>query len=177
MLPTLWFRNTWSWSLTPPLKPLVRQLDPLTVVAFHPSLGDRYLYAERAVPWLYTENETNFERVFRTPNASRYVKDGINDAVVGRKREAVNPRRIGTKAAGQYEFIIASGDPAVIRLRLSPRPIAPADAIGPEFDRILQARLSEADAFYANVIPDKVTDDERLVMRQAFAGMARFFLR
>jgi hypothetical protein len=171
VLPTLWFRNTWSWSLTPPPKPLVRQFDPLTVVAFHPILGDRYLYAERAVPWLYTENETNFERVFRTPNASPYVKDGINDAVVGRKREAVNPRRIGTKAAGQYELIIASGDSTVIRLRLSPQPISPADAIGPEFERVLQARLSEADAFYANVIPDKATDDERLVMRQAFAGM------
>jgi hypothetical protein len=171
VLPTLWFRNTWSWSLVPPPKPLVRQFDPLTVVAFHPILGDRYLYGDRAVPWLYTENETNFERVFRTPNASPYVKDGINNAVVGGKQEAVNPRRIGTKAAGHYELTVAGGDKAVIRLRLSPQPVPPADTIGPEFDRVLQARLSEADAFYANVIPDKMTDDERLVMRQAFAGM------
>src|SRR5262245_19274697 len=171
VLPTLWFRNTWSWSPDPPPKPLIRQLDKQTAVAFHPILGDRYLCADRAVPWLFTENETNNERLFRTPNVSPYAKDGINEAVCGGKPEAVNPGNLGTKAAAHYQLSIPGQDVAVLRLRLSPQPLSPLDAVGPAFEEVLEKRLREADAFYANVIPAKFSADERLVMRQAYAGM------
>jgi hypothetical protein len=171
VLPTLWFRNTWSWSRNPPPKPMLRQLDPQTVTAFHPILGDRYLYADRAVPWLFTENESNNERIFRTENASPYVKDGIDEAVVHGRSQAVNPRRMGTKASAHYDLSIPGGGVVVLQLRLSPRQLVPVEAVGPEFDRVVQARLAEADEFYAAVIPAEISADERLVMRQAFAGM------
>src|SRR5262245_17030748 len=171
VLPTLWFRNTWSWSHNPPPKPMLRQVDPQTVGAFHPVLGDRYLHADRVVPWLYTENETNRERVFRMPNTSPYVKDGIDSAVVHGMEAAVNPRRTGTKTAPHYDLSIAAGAVAELRLRLGPRQLAPAEAFGAEFDSVLNARTLEADAFYAGVIPAEISSDERAVMRQGFAGM------
>jgi hypothetical protein len=99
MLPTIWFRNTWSWSRAPVAKPHLTQIGERTLAARHPELGERYLYCDRAVPLLFTENETNTERIFKFPNASPYVKDGINNYIVHGQREAVNPDRIGTKAA------------------------------------------------------------------------------
>jgi hypothetical protein len=123
------------------------------------------------VPWLYTDNETNNGRVFRTPNAGPYVKDGIHNAIVRGMQEAVNPGRMGTKAAGHYELSIASGGVAELRLRLGTQRRAAAEAFGPQFDTVQKARLREADAFYAGVIPPQVSEDEAAVMRQAFAGM------
>src|SRR5262245_8654959 len=171
VLPTLWFRNTWSWSATPPPRPVIRQLDPQTIIASDSLLGDRYLRADRAVPWLFTENETNNERIFRTANASPYVKDGINETIVGGKPGTVNPDRAGTKAAAHYELNVPGQAVAVLRLRLAPQPPSPGSGVGQDFEEVLAARLHEADAFYADVIPAEVSADGRSVMRQAFAGM------
>src|SRR5262245_31309256 len=126
VLPTVWFRNTWSWSRTPPPKPLIRQVEPQVVGASHPILGDRYLHADRGVPWLFTENETNNERVFRKPNASPYVKDGIDNAVVHGMAAAVNPQQMGTKAAAHYALSVPAGGSAVLRLRLATHQLPPA---------------------------------------------------
>jgi hypothetical protein len=102
VLPTLLFRNTWSWSPDTPkpsLKPVSGQKGALAVAASHADLGEHYLYCEGDVPLLFTENETNNERLFGKPNASRYVKDGINNCVVRRDQSSVNPEKTGTKSA------------------------------------------------------------------------------
>jgi len=172
VLPTLWFRNTWSWSKTPLPKPSLRRLHERTIAAFHRELGERYFYCDRVVPLLFTENETNSERVFNVPNASSYVKDGINNYIVHGQREAVNPAQTGTKAAAYYEIAIPAGGIHVVDLRLTDRLwSSPTDAFGPEFDGVLTSRLREADEFYADVIPARLSADSRMVVRQAFAGM------
>ena len=114
VLPTLWFRNRWSWSAGAP-KPLLAQIsrrrrDP-PVVATHSELGDRYLYCEASVPLLFTENETNNSRLFGSQNAGPYVKDAINDYVVSGKRDAVNPAQIGTKTSALYKLPSTPGRP------------------------------------------------------------------
>ena len=133
VLPTLWFRNTWTWWPDTP-KPVLRAVTGRqgcrTVAASHAQLGERYLYCEGDAPLLFTENETNNERLFGTPNASRYVKDGINNAVVDGHQDAVNPQQTGTKAAAHYQVNVGAGDTATIRLRLSD--MAPA-AMGDPF--------------------------------------------
>ena len=121
------------------------------------------------MPLLFTENETNTERLFGRPNASAWVKDGINDCVVGGRREAVNPAQVGTKAAAHHRLSIAPGETRVLRLRLTD---AGADAaFGAGFDDVFAARAREADAFYDVVMPASLSEDQRRVMRQALAGM------
>jgi hypothetical protein len=172
VLPTLWFRNTWSWSRAPSPKPCLKELDERMIAAFHHELGERYFYCDRAVPLLFTENETNTERIFNVPNASAYVKDGINNYIVHGQREAVNPAKTGTKAAAHYELTIPARGVHVVALRLSDRLwSSPADAFGPEYDDVWTTRQREADEFYADVIPAGLSEDSRLVVRQAFAGM------
>lgn len=172
VLPTLWFRNTWSWSKTPPQKPILMRLSDQAIAAAHPELGERYLYCDRSVPWLFTENETNTERLFKVANASPYMKDGINNYLVQGQREAVNPKQAGTKAAAHYDITVPAGEVQVMRLRLSDRKLSsPSEAFGPECDNTMQTRLREADEFYTAIIPSEVSADGRLVMRQAFAGM------
>lgn len=172
VLPTLWFRNTWSWSKTPSPKPSLRQLHERTIAALHRELGERYFYCDQTVPLLFTENETNSERVFNVLNASPYVKDGINNYIVHGQREAVNPSQTGTKAAAHYELTVPAGGVHVVELRFSDRLwSSPADAFGPKFDGVFNSRLREADEFYADVIPARLSADSRMVVRQAFAGM------
>src|SRR5262249_50543895 len=172
VLPTLWFRNTWSWSKTPPPKPALAQLDDQAVRASHPELGERYLYCDQPVPWLFTENETNTERLFTVPNRSPYVKDGIASCIVHGGATAVTPGQTGTKVAAHYDLTIPAGGVLVLQLRLGDRRMAtPRDAFGPAFDELLNARRREADEFYAAILPSDVSEDTRLVMRQAFAGM------
>src|SRR5262245_28592855 len=171
VLPTLWFRNTWSWSADTLAKPMLRQINDHTISAVHPDLGERFLYAEGADSWLFTENETNNERIFRAANASPYVKDGVNNYLVHGQGDAVNPARTGTKASAHYQVNVPAGGSHVIRLRLTPDKLAYKDAFGAQFEIVLQSRLSEAGEFYGKVIPPSVTPDENLVMRQAFAGM------
>lgn len=174
VLPTLWFRNTWTWWRDTP-KPSLRQIAGKNRVtsaeASHSVLGDRYLYCEGNIPLLFTENETNNERIFGTPNPSLYVKDGINNYVVHGKKNAVNPGQAGTKAAAHYQLNVEAGQTATIRLRLSD--LAPASMGDPfkSFAEIMQARQREADEFYRTITPERVSRDEARVMRQALAGM------
>ena len=174
VLPTLWFRNTWTW-WPEPQKPSLEQIpskgNSQLLATSHSELGERYLYCEGDVPLLFTENETNNERIFGTANGSPYVKDGINNYVVNGKQDAVNPKHQGTKAAAHYKFDIDSGRTATIRLRLSDKaPTAMGDAFK-NFADIMQTRRSEADEFYKAITPGRVGEDEARVMRQALAGM------
>ena len=174
VLPTLWFRNTWTWwpgTLKPSLKQVSGQKGAKAVAASHADLGERYLYCEGDVPLLFTENETNNERIFGTPNASPYVKDGINNYVVNGRQDAVNPEKTGTKSTAHYELQVRAGQTATICLRLSN---AAPDAIGDpfkDFSEIMQARQHEADEFYKSITPTRISEDEARVMRQALAGM------
>jgi Glycosyl hydrolase family 63 C-terminal domain len=174
VLPTLWFRNTWTWwpdTPKPFLKQVIGKSKSSVVAASHPKLGDRYLYCEGASALLFTENETNNERIFGTANTSPYVKDGINQYVVSGKRDAVNPQHAGTKSAAHYSVTIDAGETSTIRLRLSD--VAPAAMGDPfkSFAETVQARQGEADEFYKSITPDRVNKDEALIMRQALAGM------
>lgn len=181
VLPTLWFRNTWSWA-EGGSKPVLQKFtgsgysvvhayhtDPL----FKDDLGEYYWYCDRVLPLLFTENETNQQQLFGTANASPYVKDGIHAAVVCGQSEAVNPGQLGTKVAPHYELRVGAGETQVIRLRLTQTPPAQLDQPFAEFDAILATRLQEADAFYQGVIPDTILadPDRARVMRQALAGM------
>jgi hypothetical protein len=168
VLPTLWFRNTWSWSELV-TKPSLREAGKGVISASHPELGERVLECEGAPELLFTENDTNSERLLGIPNATPYVKDGINELLVSGNRDAVNPKHIGTKASADYIVDVPAGSSKTIRLRL--REPATTKAFGAEFDEIMQRRREEADAFYASVIPASLGHDASLVVRQALAGM------
>jgi hypothetical protein len=176
VLPTLWFRNVWSWG-GEPRRPLLRQADGGGVIAAsHPDLGERVLFVEGAARLLFTENETNTERVFRAPNRTPHVKDGIDNYIVHGRRDAVNPENQGTKASAHFPITVEAGKSKSLRLRLSdaaPGGSAPTreDPFGKAFDRIMLARRQEADAFYSEVIPSSLDADQTNVMRQALAGM------
>jgi hypothetical protein len=174
LLPSLWFRNTWTWWPGTP-KPSLKQLPSKdswkVIAASHAQLGERYLYCEGDVPLLFTENETNNDRIFGTSNLSLYVKDGINNLVVAGNLSGVNPEKTGTKSAADYRLTVGAGKTTTIRLRLTD--LVP-DRIGDpfkSFDTSLQTRLDEADAFYKSIIPKGAGKDEALVLRQAMAGM------
>src|SRR5204863_284824 len=136
----------------------------------HPSLGPRWLYCAGAPELLFTENDTNAERLWGRPNASPYVKDGIGRYVVEGRTDAVNPGRVGTKAAAYHRLTLGAGASASARFRLTNTPI-PREAFGPEFETVFAQRQAEADEFYSTVIPTDHSDDARRVMRQAFAGL------
>jgi hypothetical protein len=174
LLPTLWFRNTWTWwadTPKPSLKQIAGKSGSSAVAAEHAQLGTRFLYCEGEVPLLFTENETNNERIFGTPNASPYVKDGIDNYVVHGQQSAVNPQRTGTKASALYHISVDAGKTASLRLRLSDlAPAAVGDAFK-DFADIMKVRQAEADEFYRAITPERLTADEALVMRQALAGM------
>jgi hypothetical protein len=167
VLPTLWFRNTWSWSKSAP-RPALRETAPAVVTAWHSILGERSLFCDGAPELLFTENETNTERLFNVANRTPYVKDGFDAYLVHGKSEVVNPARTGTKAAAHYFLTIPAGKSETLRLRL--REGRPVDAFG-DFDAAMDARRREADAFYAQVVPRSLGPDATNVMRQALAGM------
>jgi hypothetical protein len=175
VLPTLWFRNTWSWANPTPRPQLRRAGLPArgvaTVAATHEVLGEWRLHCAGNPALLFTENETNNRRCFGTDNASPYVKDGINDCVVHGRHEAVNPAAEGTKASAHYEAEVGPGRTHVIRLRLAPAAETKADPFGPGFEASLVARRAEADEFYRSITPPSVGADAANVMRQAFGGM------
>ncbi len=186
LLPTLWFRNDWSsWiaaSMRAAEKPILKQIEAAAgtsaVAATHPLLGEFILSCEGEVPLLFTENETNHERLFPgQKNESPYVKDGINDCVVQGNQAAVNPAKQGTKVAAHYRLVVGPGESATVRLRLTgpaaagKSGTATPSGFGPEFDQTLAVRLQEADEFYRSVTPPSVSPDAANVMRQAIAGM------
>jgi hypothetical protein len=179
VLPTLWFRNTWSWSekAMKPMMKLDRGPKGVSVaVASHSTLGERYLYCAAEPPLLFTENETNHKRISGSPNSSPYVKDGISNFVVAGMAEAVNPEQTGTKASAHYPLSLKPGESRTIRLRLTDiSPIkyeqAAAPPFGDQFDRLFQLRVEEADDFYTGITPDNLPADAKMVMRQALAAM------
>jgi hypothetical protein len=177
VLPTLWFRNTWSWSkdAAKPLLHEVRGTERVRVArASHPELGEWFLYCEQEGPLLFTENETNSERLFGSPNRTPYVKDGINNCIVHGRKEAVNPENKGTKVSADYEFAVGAGESKAIRLRLATTAPGAASRVAQAlggFDSVFKARQREADEFYNTVIPSPLNADEANVMRQALAGM------
>jgi hypothetical protein len=170
LLPTVWFRNTWSWGNSGTDKPVLRQGCCNSIELEHPEYGKRRFVYEGAPELLFTENETNLRRLFGTENSSHYAKDGINDYVVHGATDAVNPAQTGTKAAAYYVLSIPAGQTVTVQLRLSESSTGEA-ALGADFDRVFAARRREADEFYASIAPPGLSDDARNVMRQAFAGL------
>ncbi len=174
VLPTIWFRNTWSWGKNGSVpRPALKQTDPGVMTASHPDLGDRFFYAGGAPTLLFTENETNTERLYQAPNRTPHVKDAINDYLVRGDEQAVNPAKTGTKAAAHYTLTIGGEVSTVLRLRISQTALADSSAngVGADFDKVMQDRQREADEFYTTVIPSSLEADAARVMRQALAGM------
>ena len=167
LLPTLWFRNTWSWDQAA-AKPSLRQVKDGMVLASHPLLGDRTLHCDGDPELLFTENETNASRLWGQSNPSPYVKDAFHNYVVSGNRDAVNPSKAGTKAAAHYRLEVPAGGSKSVRLRLSAKP--PADPFE-TFDQIVASRLADANEFYERITPHSLSEDERRVHRQALAGM------
>ncbi|MBO0719332.1 MAG: glucosidase [Blastocatellia bacterium] len=175
LLPTIWFRNTWT--LWPELrKPVLyegeRTSGTGTISVSHPHLGNYFMYCEGASSLLFTENETNNERLFGTKNQTRYVKDGINDFIVNGRTDAVNQAKSGTKAAAHYRLSVGPGATEVIRLRLRNASVDEGVRLfGLNFDETFGSRRKDADEFYRQRTPPSASEDEARIMRQALAGM------
>ena len=170
LLPSLWFRNTWAWGEGESNKPMLK--GDGNVHAIHPELGEYHFYSEGMPEILFTENETNHEKLFGGTNQHPYVKDGINEFVVNGNAHAINPDRTGTKVAADYQLNVAAGETAVLRLRLTRNIFGPdGSAFDDNFERIFSARRREADEFYADLVPESLGEDHARVIRQALAGM------
>jgi hypothetical protein len=179
ILPTLWFRNTWSPGRIGDgyaRKPSITRASDAAFLAEHETLG-RFRFAVDAGPGgrapdlLFCDNETNFERLYGAPNAAAHVKDAFHEYVIGGRREAVNAEGVGTKVAAHYQLEVPAGQQVVIRLRLFADEAIAREPFGRGFDATFADRRREADEFYAGLIPDAATDDERRVMRQGYAGL------
>ena len=184
LIPHLWFRNIWGWTeprgVTPTMAVGPRNTGEISLIAddtnayclknlpFEYRVGKRYLYAPDGGQALFTDNETNSLRVYGVPSANVYLKDAFHRAIVNGEANAVNPRLTGTKSCLHYAYNVPAGDSVVLRLRLTPD-----DLKSPTFDvdAIINQRHAEADAFYATIHPPKATEDEKLIQRQAFAGL------
>ncbi|MEL7240781.1 MAG: glucosidase [Cyanobacteria bacterium J06573_2] len=172
VLPTLWFRNTWSWcdDIQKPQLKVYSQKDSYSIIeASHSSLGKRWLYCNNPQELLFTENETNNKLLFGKENDSTYVKDGINNYVVNGDKNTVNPDKVGTKFSAYYQLSIPPGESRTIELRFCnsnslQQPFA-------EFENIFNQRKQEADEFYHWINPHEISEDQRRIQRQAFAGM------
>ena len=174
VLPTLWFRNTWTWwpdEPKPSLKDASARNGGSAIAATNALLGDYFLHCEGPAPLLFTENETNNERLFGTTNPTPYVKDAINNYLVAGRQDAVNPNRTGTKAAAHYQLSVGAGQTTIVRLRLSNVAPAADEPFGTRFDQIIDRGRREADEFYRAITPAGVGEDAANVMRQALAGM------
>ena len=197
ILPTIWFRNTWSWGRDD-YRPCLRAIPELSIPeeygipgsgvieVEHQTYGKRWLLCEGEPELLFTENETNAKRLFGGENRTRYVKDGINDYIVHGDHQAVNPEKTGTKASALYLLRVSPGATATLRLRLTdqepriahmsaPRLVTAAapqtELLGHSFDSVLASRRTEADEFYAKRAPQSLSEDAKNVQRQAFAGL------
>jgi hypothetical protein len=176
VLPTAWFRNTWSWDVDA-ARPVLEESAPGTVSVAHPFLGDLQLLggtgpAGSGPTLLFCDNETNDQRLYGVAPSTPWPKDGINDHVIA-GAPTVNPDRHGTKCAFWYQLRVGPGATAEVRLRLRPkgRPQDPSEALTGDFERVVADRRGEADDFYAELTAVGASDDEARVMRQAFAGM------
>jgi hypothetical protein len=204
VLPTVWFRNTWSWN-GGGKHPILFAADENTIELETEEYGKRFLYCENADELIFTENNTNKQKLYGAENETPFVKDGINDYIVGGKTDVVNPAKQGTKAAANYFLNVPAGESVSIRLRLADKEFSRKGAkaqreingerqdleskiqnpkskiemsrrLGGEnpfadFDEIFEQRKNEADEFYAEIIPQNLSNDAKNVQRQAFAGM------
>ena len=171
VLPTLWFRNTWTWEPGAPRPRLWAGASPtsgVVVAAEHATLGRRWLVGEGGADLLFTDNETNARRLWGAANATPYVKDAFDDYVVHGRAEAVNPAREGTKAAVYQRWTLRAGETRALRLQLTDVAPRPFDR---EFDAMLERRRREADEFYATTVAAPCSADARAVARQAYAGV------
>ena len=174
VLPTLWFRNTWITE-EDKRKPILRQLGPGTIAAAHEAVGDYTFLCDADVELLFAENETNAQRLWGKANSTPYVKDAFHEYVIDKRKDAINPAQMGTKAAAHYQLEIPSGGSEVLRLRLfdSRAKAAARVRIDPSsFDRVVQKRIAEADEFFDRITAPALKNDERShIFRQAVAGM------
>jgi hypothetical protein len=179
VLPTLWYRNTWSWGCIHEgcgEKPCMQQIDAGVLLGQHESLGPFYFQAgpddKGAVPpLLFTDNESNLSELFHVPNQSQFVKDAFHKVLIQGRKDVVDPMGFGTKAAAHYELDIPAGGEITLRLRLSMADESPSKPFGPKFDKIFADRIKEADKFYDALLPIDMTDDDRTISRQAYAGL------
>ncbi len=181
LLPTVWFRNTWSWFESAG-KPLMQEADidakNLSAIQLkEKTRGIYWLLCEGSSQLLFCENETNYEKLHGLKNESGFAKDGIGEFVVNNNSKAVNPKQFGTKASAHYSLNVPANGEEVVYLRLSGQESASKLSV-PSHDKfienceaVVKKRIAEADEFYADIIPESLGDDEKLVMRQSLAGM------
>jgi hypothetical protein len=173
LLPTLWFRNTWSWGLDA-RKPRVATEEASEVAAlkvYHYYYGNRWLYCEGKPEFIFTENETNDRRVFGIENGAAYVKDGINDYIVHGTKNAAHADGAGTKASAHYAMTVAAGQAVTVRLRLSDAAPASGKSVDGEFDKVLAERKKEADEFFETLNLGSTAPERKEIMRQAVGGL------
>lgn len=169
VLPTVWFRNTWCWGYENyKHKPILTGIGKSHIEVNHQVVGRFKLYAEAADEFLFCENETNFEKLYNSPNLSTFTKDGINDYIVNKDKEAINPNHIGTKASAKYTQLVPGNGKKVFKLRFTDQNFEDAFE---GFDAIFEQRQLDADEFYASL--QKGIEDEKLksIQRQSYAGM------
>ncbi|HEX3358054.1 MAG TPA: hypothetical protein VHS31_13865 [Tepidisphaeraceae bacterium] len=178
LLPTLWFRNSWTWGCTHEgcdIKPWMRKIAPGKVEMEHVTLGKWFWeiepFQKHDPELVFCENETNQQRCFGSQNSGRFFKDGINDYVVQGRKEAVNPKNNGTKASAVYILNIPAGQTVSVRLRLYAENESPKSSFGASFDQLFGQRAKECDDFYNAHIPANLSPEEHLVSRQAYAGI------
>ena len=173
LLPSIWFRNTWAWGLDA-RRPRLHRDATAEIAAInlnHYYYGKRWLYCENDPELLFTENETNHSRLFNAENAARFVKDGINDYLIHKALNSVNPESSGTKAAAHYSAVLQPGASFTARLRFSNLAPTASEALDGKFDQVVAQRRDDAEEFYRSVIPQNTSPDRRNIMRQALAGL------
>lgn len=179
LLPTLWYRNTWAWGAISEeclIEPRISVVSPGTVSASHAVMGEYELAFDmgqdgKSPEFFFTNNETNTERLYGVPSSHRYTKDAFHDMVIHGLKDAVNPGQFGTKAAGRYDLNIPAGDSVEIRLRLAARGAVQGLPFDDSFEDIFARRREESDEFYTAKIHSTLTAEEKLVARQAYAGL------
>jgi hypothetical protein len=174
-LPTLWFRNTWIWGCTHEgclnEKPWIKKSGKDNLTLHHPSLNTFHFYAENPT-FLFTENESNTKKLWNTPNYTHYVKDAFHRHIIQNEKDAINPNPKGTKAAVHYTLTLKPGASQTIHLRLfSSKEKPEGNPLGHNFDKVFKERIEENDAFYKACTPDHLSDEEKEIQRQAYAGM------
>ncbi|MFP4581467.1 MAG: MGH1-like glycoside hydrolase domain-containing protein [Candidatus Sumerlaeia bacterium] len=179
ILPTLWFRNTWSSGCTHEgctVRPSIWKSGSASVSLRHITLGQFHMECgndpeDKSPKLLFTENETNRRKLFQADNLSDHVKDAFHEYVIHDFRRAVNPRQEGTKCAAYYKFDIPAGKSVTLKLRLFSKDDDPGLVRSPKFDNIFEERVKEADAFYEDVLPTNLEPQEKDLSRQALAGL------